>query len=274
MPFPRCSSPGAPCRGALALTDLAALAGRGPLQTQKVTATLVLYNQIDHLFSYFETVFTFLNAGELVATSRVDTVDMMPYSTPRDSVRAWLEISFVLMWAGFCLGTARDMLAIHRRGRELRAGGPAAASSPGKRLPGSPRSDLPATIGEYCRNELFILFSLALQAVEIIFWLVLAYGYEMGYSVPARVEVYASLTNTVRPLQLAGNSDAGLMRVADLMSELKNISTLNAIYDMMHGLSLIVIVVRLLACAPRRPAAPLCRVLNDWPALQRPHRLS
>lgn len=208
---------------------------------------MVLYNQIDHLFSYFETAFTFLDAGELVAASRVDTVDMEPYGNPRAFVRAALEICMVGMWAVFCALAARDMLAIQRRNRNAGAAAAAAAAAHGRATPGVAHSDLPATIRSYLWRESVILSSLALQGVEILFWLILAFGYETEYTIPARVDVYQSLTDTVRPLELWGNSDAGLMQVESILDNLKMISTLNAIYDMMHGLSLIVFVVRLLA---------------------------
>lgn len=210
---------------------------------------MVLYNKNDHLFTYFETIFTFFNAGEMVTASRVDTVDMEPYDTAQDFVRAALEVVFVVMWVGFVFGAARDVSTIRRRQR----GGPAAAGAHGGKA--SPSSDpggistLPSTVGEYCQRESVILFSLTLQAVEIVFFLVLAHGFQTPYSIPARVDVYDSLTDSVRPMELASGSDAGLMQVESLMSHLKTLSMLNALYDMMHGLSLIVIVVRLLACA-------------------------
>lgn len=75
----------------------------------------------------------------------------------------------------------------------------------------------------------------------------------MPYDVPARVEVYSSLSQTIRPLQLLNGSDDGLMHVESLVRDLQYINTLNALYDMMHGLNLIVFVSRLLTLSNFQP---------------------
>lgn len=82
---------------------------------------------------------------------------------------------------------------------------------------------------------------------------VLAFGYLMPYSIPARVEVYASLSQAVRPLELYGGSDVGLERVEGLVRDLQYLNTLNSLYDMLHGLNLIVFVARLLTLSHFQP---------------------
>lgn len=75
----------------------------------------------------------------------------------------------------------------------------------------------------------------------------------MPYSIPPRVEVYASLDQAVRPLQLFGGSDAGLQRVEGLVRDLQGLNTLNSLYDMLHGLNLITFVARLLTLSHFQP---------------------
>ena len=58
-------------------------------------------------------------------------------------------------------------------------------------------------------GEAVDLLNIATNGVEILFWLILAFGHALPFSCPARYEVYTSISSTARILQLR-NGGAGL----------------------------------------------------------------
>ena len=190
--------------------------------THTLTASMVLYNQVEHLFSSFQVVFTFMDAGELLASSRVDIVDAEPYLTNQDFVRAALELCFVLMWAYNVVDVCVDSVLAARAGR-LRA---------------------------YLSRWSIDILNIAFNGVEILFWLILAFRHELQLDIPARIPALISFVSPSRFLQL---DHVGIAKVEDTITMVQNLNLLNVLYDMTHGVNLLLFIARILKLSHFQP---------------------
>ena len=189
--------------------------------TNSVTGTVITYNQLEHVFATLYVNFTFLPSGELIATSQVSMVDLEPYLDTEDFVRAALEIIFCMC---VCASVVSSVLAARNA---WRAGGRAEL-----------RSHLNA---EFINN-----FNLAINYVEILYWLIAVFGYGATLTVVPRYDVYANVNAPARTLALL-NGGAGLRSVLNLIKQMQFYNTLIGVYDTLHGVNLIVFIANIVS---------------------------
>lgn len=183
--------------------------------------------------------------------SRVDTVDVEPYPDTRSHVRAALELVFSLIWLYHASLVAVECCnCAAGRGRPIL---PSANDIAAAEAAGEVAVERPQTLGEYFAAETVDIVNLLTNGVEIVFWLVLAFGYAAPFSIPARYVVYESMDSPARPLALKNNSPQGLLQVEEAIRSVQELNRLNALYDMMHGLNLIFFAGRLLKLSDFQP---------------------
>ena len=180
--------------------------------TQSVAVEFVSFNQALQFFSYTKVTFIFTEAGEIQVRSRVDTVPVNEYSTPDDYFRACLEVLFVINWA----------VSVHVARREARHAW--------KR----------GLLGEHMSSMSFIIdfLNFTLSGVQMLFWLILVFGYLLPFSIPARFNVYADLKAPARYFRL-DNGGAGLAAAQAAITTVTKMSMLNTLYAMLNGLNII-----------------------------------